>query len=138
MTCVFVWYCFCCIYVFCILITAVSFGAGHELYNYVKSAVIPLEESFCDAYEFPLTHWIMMSLGYGGYQQEDVDFTVSFDSYEKKKEAGQKFIYSFGNPILIFIVLTVASFASAAAVYWLFTGLSKGVKKIRCLHNRTV
>jgi len=51
---------------------------------------------------------------------------------------GQKFIYSFGNPILIFIVLTVVSFASAAAVYWLFTGLSKGVKKIRCFHNRTV
>ena len=51
---------------------------------------------------------------------------------------GQKFIYSFGNPILIFIVLAVVSFASAAAVYWLFTGLSKGVKKIRCFHNRTV
>lgn len=51
---------------------------------------------------------------------------------------GQKFIYSFGNPILIFIVLAIVSFASAAAVYWLFTGLSKGVKKIRCFHNRTV
>lgn len=73
-----------------IVIVAISFGAGHELCNYVKSAIIPLEESFCDAYEFPLTHWVMMSLGYGGYQQEDVDFTISFDSYEKKKEANIK------------------------------------------------
>ena len=69
-----------------IVIVAISFGVGHGLCNYVKSSVIPLEESYCDAYEFPLTHWIMMALGYGGYQQEDVDFTISFNSYEKKKE----------------------------------------------------
>jgi len=70
-----------------IVIVAISFGVGHELCNYVKSSVIPLEESYCDAYEFPLTHWIMMALGYGGYQQEDVDFTISFNSYEKKKRS---------------------------------------------------
>ncbi len=73
-----------------IVIVAISFGVGHGLCNYVKSSVIPLEESYCDAYEFPLTHWIMMALGYGGYQQEDVDFTISFNSYEKKKEANIK------------------------------------------------
>ena len=73
-----------------VVIVAISFGVGHGLCNYVKSSVIPLEESYCDAYEFPLTHWIMMALGYGGYQQEDVDFTISFNSYEKKKEANIK------------------------------------------------
>lgn len=46
---------------------------------------------------------------------------------------GQKFIYSFGNPILIFAVLIVVSFATAIAIYWLYAGLSKGIKKIRYL-----
>lgn len=43
---------------------------------------------------------------------------------------GQKFVYSFRNPVLIFIVLAVLSFCSAAAVYWLFRGIGKGIKGI--------
>lgn len=49
---------------------------------------------------------------------------------------GQKFIYSFKNPILIFMVLIGVSFATAIAIYWLFVGLSKGINKIRCSRNQ--
>lgn len=44
---------------------------------------------------------------------------------------GQKFVYSFKYPILIFVVEAVISFASAVAVYWLFAGIKKCYKKIR-------
>lgn len=71
-------------------VVLLSFFGTYQLCNYTISSVIPLEESFCDKYAFPLTHWIMMSLGYGGYQEEDVQYTISFDSYEKKKEANIK------------------------------------------------
>ncbi|CCZ90759.1 putative membrane protein [Clostridium sp. CAG:167] len=70
-----------------LLIVLVSFSGTYSLCNWAVSTVIPLEEPFCDAHEFPLTHWIMMSLGYGGYQEKDVQYTESFNSYEKKKEA---------------------------------------------------
>ena len=40
--------------------------------------------------EFPPTHWVMMGLGYGGYLQEDVNYTASFDTYRKKEEANIK------------------------------------------------
>lgn len=43
---------------------------------------------------------------------------------------GQGFIYSFGNPFLIFLVLAVVSFGSAAAVYWLFAGLGRWLHKL--------
>ncbi len=43
-----------------------------------------------EKYEFPPTHWIMMGLGYGGYLQKDVDYTSSFDTYQKKEEATVK------------------------------------------------
>ena len=49
---------------------------------------------------------------------------------------GQKFIYSFKNPILIFMVLIGVSFATAIEIYWLFAGLSKGINKIRCSRNQ--
>lgn len=73
-----------------LLIVIVSFFGTYKLCDIAVDSVIPLEESFCDAYEFPLTHWLMMSLGYGGYQEEDVQYTISFDSYEKKKQANIK------------------------------------------------
>lgn len=43
---------------------------------------------------------------------------------------GQKFIYSFGNPILIFFVLAIVSFISAAVVYWFYKALGKLIKKV--------
>ena len=36
-----------------------------------------------DQYQFPYAHWVMMMLNdSGGYNQEDVDYTESFDSYK--------------------------------------------------------
>jgi len=46
-----------------------------------------ISQADIDAYKFPLTHWVMMSLRYGGFNQEDVDFTASFENYEERKEA---------------------------------------------------
>lgn len=39
-----------------------------------------------DRYRFPVTHWIMMSLNseYKTHVDEDVDFTMSFDTYDAK------------------------------------------------------
>lgn len=38
-----------------------------------------------DQYQFPYAHWVMMMLNdSGGYNQEDVDYTESFDSYKEK------------------------------------------------------
>ncbi len=46
-----------------------------------------LTEELAEENEFPPTHWIMMGLGYGGFSQDDVDFTASFNTYDKRKEA---------------------------------------------------
>lgn len=70
-----------------LLLIGIFFGFGKGVTGAIVNHFIPLEDEFCDQYEFPLTHWIMMSLDYGGYRQEDVDFTQQFPSYEKKKEA---------------------------------------------------
>lgn len=38
-------------------------------------------------YELPWTHWIMMGMNnYGGYLQEDVDFSIGAGNYEEKKK----------------------------------------------------
>lgn len=44
---------------------------------------------------------------------------------------GQRFIYGFRYPVVIFLVLTVVSFASAIAVYWLFEGLKRLTMLVR-------
>lgn len=44
-----------------------------------------ITEEMKDKYEFPPTHWIMMGLGYGGFSQEDIDRTKSFDTYEERE-----------------------------------------------------
>lgn len=46
-----------------------------------------LTEELKEENEFPPTHWIMMGLGYGGFSQDDVDFTASFETYDERKEA---------------------------------------------------
>lgn len=42
-----------------------------------------------DRYRFPVTHWIMMSLNEKDktHVDEDVDFTMSFETYDEKKQA---------------------------------------------------
>lgn len=41
-----------------------------------------------ERYQFPYEHWVMMSLNVGGgYHQEDVNYTMSFDSYDERRQA---------------------------------------------------
>lgn len=64
------------------------FVAGYQLMEIPVKAVFQIEESEVNRYEFPNTHYIMMMLNTsGGFKQEDVDYTWSFDSYEEKREA---------------------------------------------------
>lgn len=55
--------------------------------NFLISQTGVTEESL-DRYQFPYAHWVMMTLKWeGGYNQEDVDYTASFENYDKKNEA---------------------------------------------------
>lgn len=54
----------------------------------ILDKAIDIDDKTYDKYEFPLSHWVMMSLNEsGGYIPNDVKFTKSFDSYEKKQQA---------------------------------------------------
>lgn len=70
-----------------ILIITLLFSLGKISIDTAVDQVLPIDEEFYDQYEFPLTHWIMMSLKWGGYVKEDVDFTASFPSYKEKQKA---------------------------------------------------
>lgn len=70
-----------------LLALALFFTLGKITADAGVSQVLALDEKFYDQHEFPLTHWIMMSLGYGGYRKEDVVFTSGFPTYKEKQEA---------------------------------------------------
>lgn len=70
-----------------LLIIAISMGGAKVVVEAGMAQILAIEEEVYDKNEFPLTHWIMMSMKYGGYVQEDVDYTVSFPTYEKKQQA---------------------------------------------------
>ncbi len=54
----------------------------------VVSANIPISDEMHDRYKYPPTHWIMMGLnGEGGYDVQDVVFTMSHDTYNDRIEA---------------------------------------------------
>ena len=54
-----------------------------------RSANLPwLDTSREDQYKLPAMHWIMMAAhGDGGYVQEDLDFSLSFETLEKRESA---------------------------------------------------
>ena len=72
-----------CLILFCFAGTGQVLEAGMQ-------QVIDIDDELYNQMELPLTHWIMMSLKYGGYVQEDVDYTMSFPTYEEKKNANIK------------------------------------------------
>lgn len=49
-----------------------------------------ITEEMKEKYEFPPTHWIMMGLGFGGFSQEDIDRTKSFDTYEERENFNKR------------------------------------------------
>lgn len=73
-----------------LLLVALSLGGGKVAVETGMEQILFLEEDLYDKNELPLSHWVMMSLKYGGYDQEDVDYTISFPTYEKKKQANIK------------------------------------------------
>lgn len=55
--------------------------------NALSNLVVPISDELYDQYEFPMSHWVMMGLGKtGGYRQVDVDYTISFPTYDEKVE----------------------------------------------------
>lgn len=67
-----------------VFISIICFFSMNKLITHVLN--ISKEEQ--DKLQFPHTHHIMMALNTtGGYNQEDVDYTASFLSYEEKKLA---------------------------------------------------
>ncbi|MEC4273299.1 hypothetical protein VJ923_09030 [Adlercreutzia sp. R25] len=56
-------------------------------FNVAKAAYVDIDSNMENQYEFPVQHWVMMGLGYGGFSQDDVDFTKSFETLEDKKRA---------------------------------------------------
>ncbi len=58
--------------------------------NLTLNTLFKVTEAEKEAYEFPYTHWIMMTLNpktEGGYNEDDVKYTKSFDTIQKRKEA---------------------------------------------------
>ncbi len=74
-------------FLFSMLISVLMFSSCYVVIDREIQDVVDISSEMSNQYKFPLTHWIMMSLVYGGYVQEDVDFTKSFPTYEEKKEA---------------------------------------------------
>lgn len=70
-----------------ILVVVLMIGGSYTLMDKGIGQIAQISEKTSEKHKFPLTHWVMMSLQYGGYVQEDVDFTKSFPTYEEKKEA---------------------------------------------------
>lgn len=61
-----------------------TFYGGNYLITECVENNLHFDKVEAERWEFPPTHWIMMALNNtGGYVQEDVDYTKSFDTYEK-------------------------------------------------------
>ncbi len=71
-----------------------GFLAGNKCLSYAIQQSITITAEEYDRYQFPLTHWMMMSLAYGGYVQEDVNYTASFPTYEERAAADMQELHS--------------------------------------------
>ncbi len=73
-----------CLVVFCLTVALVSNAAQRTL---------GIADEAYEAYQFPYTHWVMMSLNEtGGYNQEDVDFTRESGNKAEKQAANIELI----------------------------------------------
>ncbi|MER2108121.1 MAG: glycosyltransferase family 39 protein [Solibacillus sp.] len=70
---------------FCFLVVFVVVKA---LLSSFTAATVVIPEEYSDKYEFPATHWVMMGIhGIGSFDQNDVDYTASFSTYDEKVDA---------------------------------------------------
>lgn len=71
-----------------LVVVAIPLASTIGITNLINNRMVPISEELSETYEFPFTHWVMMGLGKsGGYDQNDVDFTKSFDTYDAKSDA---------------------------------------------------
>lgn len=69
-------------------VIALAFAATHVTITKTVQMTLNFDEEEARQYEFPPSQWIMMMLNsYGGYVQEDVNFTRSIVGYEEKDAA---------------------------------------------------
>ncbi len=63
-------------------------GAGTKITDALIERELSVTDELAYQLEFPWTHWIMMGMNhYGGYLQEDVDFSMAAGNYEEKRTA---------------------------------------------------
>ena len=68
-------------------VLVLTFVGTHVLLEMPVKNTLGFDKEESAKWEFPSTHWIMMALNsYGGFSQDDVNFTWGFDTYEEKKE----------------------------------------------------
>lgn len=66
-------------------------GVTCIIINKTLSFQFNITPELSNRYQFPYAHWVMMTLNdSGGYSQEDVDYTCSFETYDEKNKADIK------------------------------------------------
>ena len=69
---------------------AASLLISISLLGVYSNTYLSISAEDSDAYEFPSIHWVMMSLVYGGYNGPDVEYTMSFPTYQERVEADKQ------------------------------------------------
>lgn len=76
-----------------IFIITFSFVILYLIFNNGMNMFFNIKKEQMDKYNFPHTHHVMMMLNKtGGYIQEDVNYTASFDTYKEKQKANIEMI----------------------------------------------
>ena len=75
-----------------VAVFAVFLNLTLALVSVFSQSFIRITEFESERYEFPPIHWVMMSLEYGGYWQEDVDYTMSFLTYDERVKADRELL----------------------------------------------
>lgn len=78
---------FICFFLINVTVLALTVKAVNTVMEPICEKKFGITEELKEKYEFPPTHWVMMGLGYGGFSQDDVDYTQGFETYQEKKDA---------------------------------------------------
>lgn len=74
--------------IFTLVICCALWGGGIKITASVIENEMAVLDEIIDQGKFPWVHWVMMGMNhYGGYSQDDVDFSMNAGSFEEKKNA---------------------------------------------------
>lgn len=80
--------------VLCVALALAVFASTSSLVSWGAVRLVGITPELREKYEFPKTHWVMMSMNTqketycaGGYQQSDVDYTKSFENRMERDAA---------------------------------------------------